>query len=107
MDRPAPEDRQYLQRVTAAIPRLEDSRAPESLAETLDRMEDMERRLRGLGRADARGPDHGISTLPSWRDCEPLTLRTTLGEIDPLLDGLSIRWALAGGLSANRYRRSP
>lgn len=24
-----------------------------------------------------------------------------------MLDGLSIRWALAGGLAANRYRRSP
>ena len=59
MDHPSPEDRQYFQRVAAAIPRLEDSRAPESLAETLDRMEDMERRLRGFGRADARGPDHG------------------------------------------------
>ena len=45
--------------------------------------------------------------MPSWRDCEPLTLRTTLGEIGSLLDGLSIRWALAGGLAANRYRRSP
>lgn len=39
--------------------------------------------------------------------CEPLTLRTALGEIGALLDGLSIRWALAGGLAANRYRRSP
>ena len=39
--------------------------------------------------------------------CEPLTLRTALGEIGRLLDGLSIRWALAGGLAANRYRRSP
>ena len=38
---------------------------------------------------------------------EPLTLRTALGEIGALLDGLSIRWALAGGLAANRYRRSP
>ena len=39
--------------------------------------------------------------------CEPLTLRTALGEVGALLDGLSIRWALAGGLAANRYRRSP
>ena len=39
--------------------------------------------------------------------CEPLTLRTALGEIGVLLDGLSIRWALSGGLAANRYRRSP
>ena len=46
-------------------------------------------------------------TSPSWSDCEPLTLRTALGEIGALLDGLSIRWALAGGLAANRYRRSP
>ena len=38
---------------------------------------------------------------------EPLTLRTALGEIGALLDGLSVRWALAGGLAANRYRRSP
>ena len=37
----------------------------------------------------------------------PLTLRTALGEIGALLDGLSIRWALAEGLAANRYRRSP
>ena len=74
MDRPAPEDRQYLQRVAAAIPRLEDSRAPESLAETLDRMEDMERRLRGLGRADARGPDHGdldLAFLARLRAVDP------------------------------------
>lgn len=35
-----------------------------------------------------------------------MTLRTALGEIGALLDGLSIRWALAGGLAANRYRRS-
>ena len=39
--------------------------------------------------------------------CDPLTLRTALGEIGALLDGLSIRWALAGGLAANRYRSSP
>ena len=36
-----------------------------------------------------------------------MTLRTALGEIGRLLDGLSIQWALTGGLAANRYRRSP
>ncbi len=36
-----------------------------------------------------------------------MTLRTALGDVGKLLDGLSIRWALAGGLAANRYRRSP
>ena len=46
-------------------------------------------------------------TFPFWRDCEPLTLRTALGEIGQLLDGLSIQWVLAGGIAANRYRRSP
>ena len=46
-------------------------------------------------------------TLRLSHACEPLTLRTALGEIGALLDGLSIRWALAGGLAANRYRRSP
>ena len=39
--------------------------------------------------------------------CVPLTQRTAIGEIGPLLDGLSIRWALIGGLAANRFRRSP
>ena len=46
-------------------------------------------------------------TSPTSHACAPLTLRTALGEIGRLLDGLSIRWALAGGLAANRYRRSP
>ena len=60
------------------------------------------------GRASA-APTTVISnpTSPSWNDSAPLTLRTALGEIGRLLDGLSIRWALAGGLAANRYRRSP
>ena len=46
-------------------------------------------------------------TSPTSHACEPLTLRTALGEIGALLDRLSTRWALAGGLAANRYRRSP
>ena len=33
--------------------------------------------------------------------------RTALGELARLLDGRSIRWALIGGLAANRYRRTP
>ena len=44
---------------------------------------------------------------PTSHACAPLTLRTALGEIGRLLDERSIRWALAEGLAANRYRCSP
>ena len=76
MDHPTLEDRQYFQRIAAASARLEDGRVPASLAETLDRMEDMERRLRGFGRTDAGGPDHGdlashLSYLARLRAVDP------------------------------------
>lgn len=34
------------------------------------------------------------------------TRRTALAELARVFDGLSIRWALIGGLAANRYRRA-
>ena len=50
------------------------------------------------------------ATLPrTWlilNDYEGSTRRTALGEVARLLDGLAIRWALIGGLAANRYRRT-
>ena len=60
------------------------------------------------GRApEARTRATSNRTSRTSHACVPLTLRTALGEIGPLLDGLSIRWALIGGLAANRFRRSP
>lgn len=38
---------------------------------------------------------------------EASTQHTALGELARLLAGQSIRWALIGGLAANRYRRTP
>ena len=46
-------------------------------------------------------------TWLTLNDSEPSTRRTALGDVGRLLDGMSIRWALIGGLAANRYRSAP
>ena len=58
MARASPEERRYFRRVAAANAGLEDAAPPASLAETLDRLEDMARRLGELGRAGAGHPHH-------------------------------------------------
>ena len=58
MDRASPEERRYFRRIAAANAGLDDDAPPASLAETLDRLEDMARRLGALGRAGAGCPPH-------------------------------------------------
>lgn len=59
VNRASKEERRYFRRVAAASARLDDGGPPGSLAETFDRLEDMERRLRHLGRAGTGGPHDG------------------------------------------------
>jgi len=59
MNRASAQERRYFNRVAAANSRLDDGRPPASLAEMFDRLEDMDRRLRHLGRPGADGAGHG------------------------------------------------
>ena len=58
MDRASSEERRYFRRIAAANAGLDDAAPPASLAETLDRLEDMARRLGALGRGEAGCPPH-------------------------------------------------
>ena len=59
MNRASSKERGYFRRVAAENRCMDDGSPPASLAETFDRLEDMERRLGQLGRTGADGPHDG------------------------------------------------
>ena len=110
MDRASPEELRYFQRIAAANAGLDGAAPPASLAETLDRLEDMARRLGALGRAGAGCPPHHgdldshLACLARLRAIDP-SYRTRRDRHDSADGDRSVDLRRAGTAACPRGRR--